>query len=157
MDQLNFSPSIVCCPSLVRVIQSFYSKVTKASLFWNKTVRNIHTSNENPSERSPPHLSPLRIQTIGISPPPFYHPRENQSCLLVPTRAHTFLLRGFHTEKMKMWTRRTLKKKRNPHPSPWSESTCNFSHKEKKKRGSNWPTLIAPRLLCPDPVLISKN
>lgn len=70
MDQLNFSPSIVCCPSLVRVIQSFYSKVTKASLFWNKTVRNIHTSNENPSERSPPpSVSPPDSNNRYISSP----------------------------------------------------------------------------------------
>jgi hypothetical protein len=50
--------------------------------------------------KDPPfHLSPLRIQTIGVSPPPFYYPKENQRCLLVPARAHTFLLRGFQAHK----------------------------------------------------------
>ena len=66
--QHNFSPSIIGFrlsnnPELLL-------RATKASLllFWNKTVRNIDTSNENPRERSPRPLhlsrSPLDVRLL---------------------------------------------------------------------------------------------
>jgi hypothetical protein len=73
---------------------------------------------------------------------------------LVPARAHTFLLRGFQTQKNK--NQKSFKKREILIPLPEAGLPATFPTRKEKRRGSNWPTLIAPRLLCPDPVLILK-